>query len=119
MVAPRQLSAVFLLVLALFTSLPLPTILSLLLGLLVSVLHLFALATCGGAGIQENENETSGEHFKRVREKEIYRVKRVCLYTKFTDYIESKQRNIFQKVNLFLLNFLNFQTKINFEKNFL
>ena len=72
-VAPRQLSAVFLLVLALFTSLPLPTILSLLLGLLVSVLHLFALATCGGAGvgIQENENETSGEHFKRVREKEI------------------------------------------------
>ena len=68
MVAPRQLSAVFLLVLALFTSLPLPTILSLLLGLLVSVLHLFALATCGaGVGIPENEDdETSGEHFKRV-----------------------------------------------------
>ena len=71
MVAPRQLSAVFLLVLALFTSLPLPTILSLLLGLLVSVLHLFALATCGAgvAGIPENDDETSGEHFKRVRER--------------------------------------------------
>ena len=77
MVAPRQLSAVFLLVLALFTSLPLPTILSLLLGLLVSVLHLFALATCGaGVGIPENDDETSGEHFKRVRERKKNKIMR-------------------------------------------
>ena len=70
MVAPRHLSAVFLLVMALFTSLPLPALLSLFLSLLVSGLHLFALATYGKEDQMEEEEvdaETSIEHFQRVR----------------------------------------------------
>ena len=77
MVAPRHLSAVFLLVMALFTSLPLPALLSLFLSLLVSGLHLFALATYGKEDqmeedSEEEEAETSIEHFQRVRLVECY-----------------------------------------------
>ena len=80
MVPPRHLSAVFLLVMALFTSLPLPALLSLFLSLLVSGLHLFALATYGKEDQLEEEEEdyeaevaeTSIEHFQRVRLVECY-----------------------------------------------
>ena len=36
------------------------------------------------------------------------------LQTKFTDYIESKQRNIFQKVNFFFIKFLELSDKNKF-----
>ena len=58
---PRHLSAIFLLVLAVYTCLPLPTALSLAFGLCVSGLHIFALAVYG------QDNLEVQEHYKKVR----------------------------------------------------
>ncbi len=60
---PATLAPVFLLVLSLYTCLPLPTLVSFMAGLLVSGLHLFGLAMSGA-----NEYETAAEKVSKGRE---------------------------------------------------
>jgi hypothetical protein len=73
--APRHLCGVFLLVLSLFTCLPLPTFLSFFFGLLVSGIHIFGLAVYGrqtfsaelvGENRSEDTEESFGDHCKKV-----------------------------------------------------
>ena len=58
---PRHLSPIFLLILAVYTCLPLPNMLSILFAILVTGFHIFALATYG----QQDQAETQ-EHYRKV-----------------------------------------------------
>ena len=62
MEVPRHLCPVFLLILAVYTCLPLPNVLSILFAILVTGFHIFALATYG-----RQDQAESREHYRKVR----------------------------------------------------
>jgi len=61
MEVPRHLCPVFLLILAVYTCLPLPNVLSILFAILVTGFHIFALATYG-----RQDQAESREHYRKV-----------------------------------------------------
>ena len=62
MEVPRHLCPVFLLILAVYTCLPLPNVLSILFAILVTGFHIFALAAYG-----RQDQAESREHYRKVR----------------------------------------------------